>query len=196
MNVFVTYFYKTQNLFSGFNQWLDVVLLCYFTVGLLPCHQCLCSPATGLQADTRGCWVIERVSSPARHRAIPLKFHHTPARVNRPWDSSGRVHTMHHFCRFLLSFFMPPPSFFHFFLFPSSLTRRLKVGSPSCLHLLHNCQLLTICVSARLSHRPRISGRLPRGCSGMWWHVAFRLCVPCDGLLVRQQQSGIKLLVT
>lgn len=160
--------------------------LCYFTVGLVPCHQCLCSPATGLQADTRGCWVIERVSSPARHRVIPLKFHHTPARVNRPLDSLGRVPTLPHFC----------PSFFHFFLFPLSLTRRLKVGSLLCLHLLHNCQLLTICVSARLSHRPHIFGRLPRGCFRMWWHVAFRLCVPCDGLLVRQQQSGIKLLVT
>lgn len=92
-------------------------MLCFyviFTVGLLPCHQSLCSSATGLQADTRGCWVIERVSSPGRHRTIPLKFRHTPARVNRPRDSSGRVPTLHHFCRFLLSFFYAPTLLFPF----------------------------------------------------------------------------------
>lgn len=91
--------------------------------------------------------------------------------------------------------FMPPPLFFHFFSFAPSSRRRLKVASVLCVHLLRNCQLLTSRASARLSHRPRISGRLPWGRS-MRWHLALCLCVPGDGLLVRQQQSGIKLLVT
>lgn len=152
-----------------------------------------CNRFTGWNQGLLGNWKSVLSSTSQSH---PFKISPHPCKSKQTLGFLRACTQVALFLSLSVVIFMSPPSFFHFFLFPSLLTRRLKVGSPSCLHLLRNCQLLTICVSARLSHRPRISGRLPWGCFGMWWHVAFRLCVPCDGLLVRQQQSGIKLLVT